>query len=265
MTKALFIPDGGRFVPTRRAASPWADNALHGGPPAGLLARAIEAHATSPGMQVVRLTTDLSRRVPAAPLNVTVRSVRAGRRIHTVEASLLVDGVEMCRAGALLLRHAAAPVPYGTCGLTTPPGPAGFETTSIGGEPHGTAPRGRPGFHSEVEVRWVSRPRGDGPAIAWIRMPLPLVAGEEPSPLVRIAAIADFVNPVGSSTWAPGASFINTDSTIYLHRMPVGEWICLQVERRVEPHGAGVGRAMLFDTEGPVGSAMQALLADRRD
>jgi len=42
MPDAIFIPEGDTFVPTDLARSPWGPNLLHGGPPAGLLARAIE-------------------------------------------------------------------------------------------------------------------------------------------------------------------------------------------------------------------------------
>jgi len=42
MTPALFIPEGERFIPTELSRGPWTDDAQHGGPPAALLARAVE-------------------------------------------------------------------------------------------------------------------------------------------------------------------------------------------------------------------------------
>ncbi len=92
-----------------------------------------------------------------------------------------------------------------------------------------------------------------------------MVAGEVMSPLVRLAATCDFVNAVASIGMAPrsGLGTINTDSTIYVHRLPVGEWIALQVERALEPTGIGVSDAVLFDREGVVGRATQAVLANQ--
>ncbi len=260
MTDAVFIPDGDQFVPTAAAGSPWADDTLHGGPPAGLLARAIERHAGAPDMHVSRLTIDLFRPVSKAPLEVTTRTVRAGRRIHVVEAALLAGGVEMCRASGLLLRRTDAPVTEGGTS-DAPPGPEGFETESLAGRRASSGPR-REGFHTTIEVRWVTRPHEPGLTTAWIRIPVPLVAGEATSPLVRIAATADFVNPLAGLGASGPTGFINADCTIYLHRLPVGEWICIQAERAVEPFGVGVASAVLFDQEGPVGRAAQAALAN---
>ena len=282
---ALFIPEDGRFVPTARAGSPWADGIVHGGPPAGLLARAVEQLAGAPEMHVARLTIDLFRPVPNQPLAVAARSVREGRRIHVVEASLLADGVEVCRASGLLLRHAPLAPPPGADGSSTPPGPDGIETTPLGGS-RGHSARGpaearasggehipaagdhapprpmRPGFHTTVEARWVSRPGEGGAAVAWLRTPVPLVAGEELTPLVRVAALADFVNPLSGAGARAGAGFINVDSSIHLHRLPRGEWIGMHVERTVGPDGIGVAHAVLYDTAGPVGRCTQTALAN---
>ena len=285
MDDALFIPEGGRFVPTARAGSPWADGMVHGGPAAGLLARAVEQQAGAPQMHVARLTIDLFRPVPNQPLAVTARSVREGRRIHVVEASLLADGVEVCRASGLLLRGAPAAPPPSADGSRTPPGPEGIETTPLGGRrghpARGTAaprtPGGetipptsghaparpiRPGFHTTVEARWVSHTVEAGAAMAWLRTPVPLVAGEELTPLVRVAALADFVNPLSGAGARASAGFINVDCSIHLHRLPRGEWIGMRVERTVGPHGIGVAHAVLYDPAGPVGRCTQTALAN---
>ena len=95
---------------------------------------------------------------------------------------------------------------------------------------------------------------------------MPLVEGEETSPLCRVAAAADFGNGV---SWvlnrSDGFSFINPDLTVYLHRYPVGEWVCLDAVTHVEPHGVGLAESLLFDEHGPIGRAAQSLLIDRAD
>jgi hypothetical protein len=53
---------------------------------------------------------------------------------------------------------------------------------------------------------------------------------------------------------------INVDTSIQLHRAPVGEWIGLDAEVCYGPDGAGLGRASLADTEGALGFAQQSLL-----
>jgi hypothetical protein len=259
MTDAVFERDGERFVPTKRAGSPWADELQHGGPPAGLLARAIEDLAATDEMRVVRLTVDLFRPVPMKPVTVAARSVREGKRIHIVDAIILADGVEVSRASGLLLRATEQPQSR-SAGTIHPPGEPGDGDSGplLRGE---DMPR-RQGFHTASEIRRLPRTE-TGPSTAWIRVP-ELVDGEVMSPLVRLASTCDFVNAVGSMGALPGGpGFINTDSTIYVHRPPVGEWICLQVERGIEPDGIGVSSAVIFDREGSIGRATQAVLANQ--
>ncbi|MBI2761713.1 MAG: thioesterase family protein [Chloroflexi bacterium] len=265
MTDAIFIPDGDMFVPTPRAGSPWGAGLLHGGPPAGLLARAIERFAGTPEMQVTRLTVDLFRPVPAQPLRVETRSVRAGNRIHAVEASLFAGDTEVTRASGLLLR--TTDLEISPPRVEMPPGPEGIETGSMQGGPawRGPRPENMPqGFHTTIEVRWAPRADAIGPAFAWIRVPVPFVAGEATSPLVHIASISDFGSAFSGMSTPGGSSYINADITLYLHRLPAGDWIGLQAERRAEPNGLGVASAVLYDADGPVGRTAHAQLANQR-
>src|SRR5690349_23883970 len=84
---ALFERDGERFAPTPLARGPWDPNALHGGAPSALFAWACERHDPSPAAFMARLTVELMRPVPLAPLQLSVRSIRPGRKVHWLEAS----------------------------------------------------------------------------------------------------------------------------------------------------------------------------------
>jgi len=55
------------------------------------------------------------------------------------------------------------------------------------------------------------------------------------------------------------ATFVNADLTIALHRLPVGEWTCLDAATTV-----GLTRARLWDTTGLVGRSLQTLLLEPR-
>jgi hypothetical protein len=93
---------------------------------------------------------------------------------------------------------------------------------------------------------------------------VPVVAGEPPSPVARVAAAADFGNGI---SWVlsrlAGYRFINPDLTIYLHRMPVGDWVCLDAATAVEPQGIGMAESRLWDERGPIGRSVQSLLLER--
>lgn len=263
MTEAILIPDGETFVPTPLARSPWGDTLVHGGPPAGLLARAIVGFDSDPEMQLSRLTVDLFRQAPMKPLTVTARTLRLGRRIHVVEASLFAEGVEVSRATGLLLRRAAVaglvqtehePLPHPD---TIPSGPLGLGPSgATSGGPR------RDGFHTTAEFRRIPRRTEGDPPASWIRLPVPFIAGEETAPLTRVAALCDFVNAVGGGGRSAPVGFINVDCTVFLHREPEGEWIGLRVEREVSPDGRGLSAATIYDTIGPVGRAIQTVLAN---
>jgi len=99
MADALFEAD--RFLPTELTRGPWSPDAQHGGPPAALLALCVERHAGGAGTQVVRMTVELLRPVPLAPLAVTVRTLRPGKKVQLVDATLRAGDVEVARATAL--------------------------------------------------------------------------------------------------------------------------------------------------------------------
>ena len=263
LPQALFVVDGAHFVPTVLCRGPWSPDAQHGGPPAALLGRAVERFEDGDMMQVARLTVELLRPVPLAPLTVATRWARPGRRVQLVEATLRADGAEVARAVGLRIRRVEPDLFAERDGeLAPPPGP---ESGSASAPPwEGTLTT--PAFHSHaVEHRFVGggfdRP---GPATDWVRLRVPLIEGEEVSPLSRVATAADFGNGI---SWVlsrlEGWGFINPDLTIYLHRLPAGEWVCLEAVSRVEPHGIGMAESRLWDQRGLIGRSLQSLLVDR--
>jgi hypothetical protein len=259
---AVFHADGSRLVPTELARGPWSADAQHGGGPAAVLARAVERADPGPAGFVARLTVELLRPVPLTPLEVTVRTTRPGKKVQWLEASLVADGVEVARAHALRLRTADVGLPQITTQEPLRPGPEDSREFDI-------APalgRGIPdlGFWTAMELRRVTGSWTEpGPASVWFRLRVPIVAGEEPSPLQRVAAAADFGNGISAALERGAFLFINADLTIYLHRAPVGPWIGLDAATAVEPTGVGLAASVLHDEHGPVGRSLQGLLVDR--
>jgi hypothetical protein len=262
MVDALFAPDGDRFVPTALARGPWSPDALHGGPPAALLARCVERVEDGHDMMVTRLTVELLRPIPLGPLAVQTRMLRPGRKVQIVGASLHAGDVEVARVTALRIRTIELPVPAELRATDPPPGP----DTGQSSFPPWNQRIDYEAFHNRgAEHRFVAggfdRP---GPAIDWIRLRVPLVAGEETSPLARVAAAADFGNGV-SWTLPRGEDwrFINPDLTVALHRLPDGEWVCLEAVTFVESSGVGQAESVLWDERGRLGRAVQSLLLER--
>jgi hypothetical protein len=259
---ALFRMDGDRFIPHELTRGPWAPDAMHGGPIAALLARAGERVEAPGPMHPARMTLELMRPVRLVPLAVDARVIRPGKKVQWVEVRLLAEGTELARATLLRLRTAAIPWPART---------AGGDTTRPFGGPDAAKPAPAPwsrdyppAYHGTATEHRVIR--GDwgalGPSTDWIRLRLPIVAGETPSPFQRVAAVADFGNGISSALPFESHRFINADLTITLHRLPATDWVCLDATTYPEPHGVGVAESVLYDERGRIGHAAQALLLE---
>ncbi len=261
MTESIFGRDGERFIPTDLARGPWNPQSQHGGAPAALLASVVEHFEGGEAMFVARLTIEFLRPVPLSPLLVRTRLARPGRKVQLVEVALFAGETEVARATGLRIRRADLAMPADLPRYEPPPGPhSGHHTL-----PPWAQAEGERAFHSHgVEHRFV---RGTfteaGAATDWIRLRVALIAGEETSPLSRVAAAADFGNGV---SWVlsrmDGYSFINPDLTIYLHRQPVGEWVCLEAVTYPSALGIGLAESMLYDETGPIGRSAQSLIIE---
>lgn len=255
---AFFIPDGEEFLATESTRGPWSRDHQHGGPPAALLARAMERLAGD-GARLARLTFDFLRPVPIAPLTVGAGVTRAGAKVQRLQAALTAaDGTLLVQASAVAIRTAAVlPESRGDSGRAPPP--AGMATPFE--FPFFADPVG---YHSAVEVRVARGTWGKGPVAAWMRVRVPLVAGELASPLQRLLIVADSASGVAVVLDHARYTFVNADLTVALHRLPEGEWLCLDAATVADAHGVGLTRARLWDTHGAFGVSLQACLVERR-
>jgi hypothetical protein len=256
---SLFVVDGDGYLPTPLSGSPWQSDALHGGPPAALLSRFIERFEGGEGMFVARITFELMRPVPHRTLNVVTRLVRPGRKVQLVEASLHDRDREVMRATGLRIRVLELELPQ------LPPDPAESVPPPLATRTTARAGAWLRGFHTDgVEHRFV---RGafeePGPAVDWIRVLFPLLPEEPLSPLGRACAVADFGNGV-SGVLQSSHTYVNPDLTVYLHRYPEGEWVCIDSITRVAKHGMGIAESLLRDERGPIGRSVQSLIIESR-
>ena len=260
--EAIYLPDGpGRLVATELARGPWDPGAQHGGAPAALIARAVEGVASLVPMDVVRITYEFLRPVPLAPLDVATRVLRDGRRVQLVETALRAGEDEVVRATALRIRRDAVRAPAGEPEPPPHGGPATSAPIELPAFEAGPAMFARDG----IEVRFAAGAFADvGPAFAWFRLRVPLVAGEEPSPLQRLAAAGDFGNGIAAAVPWTTHVFINPDLTLYVERLPEGEWVGLDARTRVGDAGSGISDSTLYDVRGRVGRAQQALYVAER-
>jgi Thioesterase-like superfamily len=243
---------GNRFAASGYTRGPWDAATQHAGPPAALLGRAVEAVAR-PGMRVARMTFDIARPVPIGELTVTTAVLREGRSVMVVEAA--ID--PYMRATAVLIRTAADAVPPVGAGPSVRLADA--VPKPFFPVPHDT------GYHTAMEVRFGAGSFLDaGPATAWMRMRVPLVEGEEPSPLTRVLVAADSGNGVSNVLDFGRYLFVNTDLTVHLLRYPAGEWVCLDAATAIDSAGIGLADTALHDERGRIGRGVQSLFVAPR-
>lgn len=250
----------GRFLATEATRGPWDPGSQHAGPPAALLGRAVEERpGARADMRIARITYEILRPVPIGELEVTTSVLRSGRGTEVVEAALApAGGAPVMLARALRIRVAAEPVPAVLPAAELPP-PGEVGVTPFFPVPWET------GYHSSVETRFTEgafvQP---GPGTCWMRMRVPLVAGEEVRPLDRVLVAADSGNGISAVMDFGRFVFVNGDLTVHLHRHPVGEWVCVEARTSVDAAGIGLADSRLHDEKGPIGRGAQSLFVAER-
>lgn len=255
---ALFVRDGESYTATELALGPWYPGALHGGPPAALLAHVLSDAVSAPGLRLARITLELVRPVPVGPLTVSVQTVRPGRRVTLVDGFLRdADGVEVTRARALFV----APSQLDATPVQAPP----FAGPEDGAPNDWQSPTPMFATHG-MEIRFVQGAfRAVGPSIAWFRLAAPLIAGEPLYGIDRVAAAGDFGNGIAPALSWEEHVFINPDLTVHVEREPVDEWVALQSHTRVQYGSVGFAESVIWDRRGRIGRAVQTLLVGRRE
>jgi hypothetical protein len=287
MADTIFLNDGRSFMPTEHARGPWDPQALHGGAPAALIADAFERVEPGSGLRIARLGFELLRPIPFAPLTLSTRIARPGRRVQELAAELSDGERVVCRASALrvqevsaevaaaaIVQEAATDLAAATGGDAEAPEVDAHARSDALAPPDQARPVRfaldeenieRASFAaSAMEMRWLSDPRASGPGRVWMRLRHPLLDGREPTALARLVATADFGNGVSAELPFERFLFINADLTIHLQRLPLGEWIGLDARTLLHGGGTGLAESVLHDVHGPVGRAFQTLVVQPR-
>ena len=255
---AIYRVDGNSVETSPDAAGPWDATMQHGSAPAALVTWAAEAIPTAAPMQIVRVTIDLLRPVPVAPLTFETEVLREGRKIQLCGVRLLANNVIVVRATVLKVRTDSLPLPseIADAPIDVPPPDRGTPMAP---------PFSRNPFVTGLSVSIV---RGGflklGPGAIWYRIDRPIIEGAAISQIMRAVVAADFCNGTSSVLDFHKWMFLNADLTVSLSRAPVGDWILLNAETWIGPDGAGIAAGRLGDIKGYFGRAVQSLVIEKR-
>ncbi|GAB3297901.1 thioesterase family protein [Parasphingorhabdus pacifica] len=241
------------FKPTAHASGAWQSDEQHFSPLGGLIVHAIErvrASEQRPELLMSRISFDILGRIALDEFEIHVETLRPGRTIELVEASVVIGERTVVRARAWLLAEG--------------------DTSSVaGGEPDPLQPPEAldswpmsslwpGGYIASLDVRPIGEPQ-QGRATAWLATPLELVTGEQASPLASYIALVDSANGIAVRQEPTKWMFPNVDLSIHLYRQPEGRWTGLDTSVVFGGHGQGITSTVLHDTAGPLGHAEQIL------
>jgi hypothetical protein len=206
-------------------------------------------------MRIARVTVDLMRPVPLAPLTIETEILRQGRKIQLCAVRLRASGVVVVGATVLKIKLQREELPpEAAIERVTLPGPAQSRV-----EPADSSP-----FVTGMSLR-AARGRLDepGPGAIWFRVDRAIVEGAAVSQAMRAMVAADFSNTSSVLNFRQWR-FLNADLTVNFSREPAGDWILLDAESWIGPDGAGLAMARLADERGYFGRAIQTLVIEKR-
>lgn len=245
---AFYLPDGDGFVGTEMAQGAWDTSSQTGVAVLALLGHVLEDLPTLAPMGLARITVDLVRPVPIhRRLDVRSRTVREGKKLQVLDLAVTVDDVEHVRARVLRLREADVSHHPEAPASSTQHDPA---TTLQPPEELDPLPGDRgPGMIRALDMRPAQS--GGGAPYFWVRMRVPVVAGEPIRATSRQTVGVDFTNCVGAVIQPGVITTINPDVSGQFLRAPRGEWIAIVGDTRfAHDLGRGISAATLSDREG---------------
>ncbi|MFF8285282.1 thioesterase family protein [Streptomyces albus] len=243
-----------RYKPTAHVGGAWNTEEQHFSPLGGLIVHAIERYrAGRPGaseLVMSRISFDILGRLATDECEVRVETVRPGRTIELVEATVLIAGRPVVRARAWFLASLdTGAVAGGGAAPLTPPGALDtWDMTSVWPG----------GYIATLDMRPLAAPQ-PGRTTTWVSTDVGLVGGEEAGPLASYVALVDTANGIAVRQPPTAWMFPNVDLTIHLHRQPEGRWTGLDTTVVFGPTGQGITSTVLHDLTGPVGHAQQIL------
>jgi hypothetical protein len=210
-------------------------------------------------LRIGRVSMDILGPIPVAPVRVRASVDRRGSRISLLAAEMVAarpGGPDraVARASAWLLATSD------TADVATDRFPPLVEGAA---DPVPHSWEGATGYLEAIS--WRRQVELDnGSPVVWMSPLAHLVDTEEMTPMQRLALVVDCANGAGAALDPAAFVFMNTDTAMHVHRLPVGDDFALRARGSIGPDGIGVTTAEIFDRYGFIGTCAQTLLVQRR-
>ena len=241
-----------RVRSTVHAQGAWRAEEMHMAAVSGLLMHEVQAHETTTGLRVGRLSYDILGTLWSGELEVVTRTIRPGRTIELVESVLHARGRAVLALRAWLLSASDTAAVAQLPDEALPPRTESVQDGALSGWDGGY-------IASLSGVTVAGHAAGHGRV--WLTTDVDMVAGEATTDLVRLIGLTDAANGIAPALPArPGGWFFpNVDLQIHLFRQPSGSWLGLAGQVTVGPDGVGLTSTVLHDDDGPFAHVEQTL------
>nr|WP_281379775.1 thioesterase family protein [Flexivirga oryzae] len=228
----------------------WQETEQHMAPISGLITHELAMHDPRDDMQIARICFEILGMIPLEESTITVETVRPGRTIELLEATLTIGGRTIIRARAWRL---AVSDMRSVEGIELPamPGADNAEKLESTLEWPG-------GYIRSVQVHAVPGGR-DGRRQVWVRSDCDLIDGVQAAPIAAYTMLVDTANGIATRVRPTELMFPNVELTVHYIREPDPTLVGLDTSVTFGPTGLGLTSSVLNDVHGPVGRAEQCL------
>lgn len=240
----------GVYQPTEHVQGAWQATEQHMAPISGLITHELATHEPRDDMQIGRITFEILGMIPLQESAITVRTIRPGRTIELLEATLEIGDRPIISARAWRLHRSDMRQDEG---YENPAMPALQDCAPLDGTSIWPG-----GYIRSLEM--VTAPGGGaGRRQAWLRSRCELIEGGGAAPIASYVMLVDTANGIATRRDPKELMFPNVDLSVHLLREPDPQWVGLDTSVSFGPDGLGLTSSTLHDVCGPVGRAEQCL------
>ncbi len=248
---AYYVPvSPGVYRPTIHVQGAWQETEQHMAPISGLITHELAMHERRDDMQIGRICFEILGMIPLQESTIHVETIRPGRTIELLEATLTIGGRTIIRARAWRLAKSDMSAVEGN-ELPAMPGPDDTEKLDNTLEWPG-------GYIRSLQAQAVPGGR-DGRRQVWLRTDCELIDGVPAEPIAAYTMLVDTANGIATRVRPTELMFPNVDLTLHFVREPDPTAIGLDTGVTFGPTGLGLTSSVLNDVHGPVGRVEQCL------
>lgn len=250
---AYYVPvSPGLYRPTIHVQGAWQETEQHMAPISGLIAHELAMHDRRDDMQIGRICFEILGMIPLQESTIHVETIRPGRTIELLEATLTIGGRTIIRARAWRLAVADMGDVAGN-ELPAMPGIGDGDGDELDGTLEWPG-----GYIRSLQIQAIPGGR-EGRRQVWIRTDCALIDGVEAAPVAAYTMLVDTANGIATRVRPTELMFPNVDLTLHFVREPDPALIGLDTSVTFGPTGLGLTSSVLNDVHGPVGRVEQCL------